>query len=79
MAADTARAEGGLTGYYRALEQAQLAPLWESLAALAPFEPKPQARPFAWSYPEVRAHLMEAGRAGPDWPAPPRGARPVRR
>ena len=62
MAADTARAEGGLTGYYRALQQAQLAPLWESLAALAPFEPKPQARPFAWSYPEIRAHLIEAGR-----------------
>ncbi len=52
----------GMTGYYRRLQGAHLAPLWESLAALAPFEPKPEARPYRWAYEEVRAHLMEAGR-----------------
>ncbi len=51
-----------MTGYYRRLDRAQLAPLWETLASLAPYEPAVQASPFAWSYPEVRDHLMEAGR-----------------
>lgn len=63
MAPDTATApRDGMTGYYQELAQAQLAPLWESLAALAPFEPRPQAQPFKWSYAEVRPRLMEAGR-----------------
>ncbi len=63
MAADSAdpAAAGDLAGYYRRLERAHLAPLWESLAALAPAQPSPRARPFQWSYAEVRPQLMEAG------------------
>ncbi len=63
--ADTAEAPttgAGMTGYYQRLEQAQLAPLWESLAALAPAEPAPRASPFKWAYDDARAHLLEAGR-----------------
>jgi len=52
----------GMAGYYRDLEAAHLAPLWESLAAMSPHEPKPRARPFRWTYAEVRTHLMQAGR-----------------
>jgi gentisate 1,2-dioxygenase len=51
----------GMTGYYRELERARLAPLWESLAALAPHEPSPRAVPFRWDWNEARAHLMRAG------------------
>jgi gentisate 1,2-dioxygenase len=51
----------GMAEYYQRLERAHLAPLWESLAALAPPEPRPQSKPFKWSYRDVRAHLMEAG------------------
>ena len=63
--ADSAEGPGraaGMTGFYQELERAALAPLWESLAALAPREPKPKARPHRWAYDEVRAHLLEAGR-----------------
>ena len=63
--ADTAAARKpakGMTGYYQALERARLAPLWESLAALAPVEPTAKAAPSKWAYEEVRAHLLEAGR-----------------
>jgi gentisate 1,2-dioxygenase len=63
--ADSAEASGtgaGMTGYYQRLEQAALAPLWESLAALAPREPAPRARPHHWAYGEARRHLLEAGR-----------------
>jgi gentisate 1,2-dioxygenase len=52
----------GMSEYYRRLERAHLAPLWESLASLSPFEPRTRALPFQWSYADVRAHLMEAGR-----------------
>ena len=64
MPPDSAEAASktGMTEYYRRLAKADLAPLWESLAALSPFEPKTRAAPFRWSYAEVRAHLMEAGR-----------------
>lgn len=55
-------APAGMAAYYRRLEAAHLAPLWESLAALAPAEPKTRAAPHLWAYAEVRAHLMEAGR-----------------
>ncbi len=63
MAADSAdpAAAGDLAGYYRRLERAHLAPLWESLAALAPAAPSPRAQPFQWSYAQVRPQLMEAG------------------
>ncbi len=55
-------ATSGMAGYYRQLEAAGLAPLWESLGALAPREPKLQARPHLWRYAEAREHLLEAGR-----------------
>jgi gentisate 1,2-dioxygenase len=55
-------APAGMAGYYQQLEAANLAPLWESLAALSPHEPRPRAAPFKWPYAEVRAHLMQAGR-----------------
>jgi gentisate 1,2-dioxygenase len=51
-----------MTGFYQALERACMAPLWESLAALAPPEPKPKARPHLWAYHEARAHLLQAGK-----------------
>ena len=51
-----------MTGYYRQLDQAALAPLWESLAGLAPREPAPKAQPHLWRYDEARGHLLEAGR-----------------
>ena len=63
--ADSAEGPGrsaGMSGYYQQLAQAGLAPLWESLAALAPREPAPQARPHVWAYDQTRAHLLEAGR-----------------
>ncbi len=63
--ADTAEVpakRAGMTGYYQALERARLAPLWESLAALAPPEPTARAAPSKWAFDEVRAHLLEAGR-----------------
>ena len=36
MGADSAETAHRMTGYYRQLDQAALAPLWESLAGLAP-------------------------------------------
>ena len=54
-------AAAGMTEYYRRLERANLAPLWESLASLSPFEPKTRALPFHWAYGDVRELLMEAG------------------
>jgi gentisate 1,2-dioxygenase len=57
-----AAAAPGMSEYYRRLERASLAPLWESLAALSPSEPRTRARPYRWAYADVRAHLMEAGR-----------------
>ncbi len=61
MPPPTPPAPAGMAGYYRELEAAHLAPLWESLAALSPHEPRPRAAPFKWAYAEVRAHLMRAG------------------
>ena len=63
--ADSAEVPGGsagMAGYYRRLEKAGLAPLWETLASLAPREPSPKARPHVWRYGEAREHLLEAGR-----------------
>ena len=51
-----------MTEYYRRLGRAHLAPLWESMASLAPYEPAAQAAPFKWDYANAREHLMEAGR-----------------
>ena len=60
--AETSGGTAGMAGYYRRLEQAGLAPLWESLSALAPREPAPRALPHVWRYGEAREHLLEAGR-----------------
>jgi gentisate 1,2-dioxygenase len=64
MAPDSAETSRlpGMAEYYQRLERAHLAPLWESLAALAPPEPRPQALPFQWRYDQARTHLLEAGR-----------------
>lgn len=51
----------GMTEYRRDLQGAALEPLWDSLAALAPREPQPQAVPFRWRYGEVRPALLQAG------------------
>ena len=51
-----------MAGYYGRLERAGLAPLWESLSALAPREPSPKALAHAWRYGEAREQLLEAGR-----------------
>lgn len=48
--------------YYQDLAQQSLAPLWVSLSRLVPVEPKPTARPFAWSFANVLPRLLEAGR-----------------
>ncbi len=50
-----------MSGYFEALQRDHLAPLWTSLAALVPAEPKPQALPHKWGWLPTRAHLMEAG------------------
>ena len=51
-----------MAGYYGRLERAGLAPLWESLSALAPREPSPKALAHVWRYGEAREQLLEAGR-----------------
>lgn len=50
-----------MAGYYRRLAEAHLAPLWESMSALAPFEPRPRAAPHLWPWAHARAHLLKAG------------------
>ncbi len=60
--ADVPGGAGGMAGYYGRLERAGLAPLWESLSALAPREPSPKAKAHAWRYGEARDQLLEAGR-----------------
>jgi len=47
--------------FYQQLQNAQLAPLWESLKGLVPSEPKPKAIPWKWDFSEVRRYLMQAG------------------
>ena len=60
LAHDAARPRS-MADYAARLKQAGLAPLWDSMAALAPFEPKAQAAPHLWPYEATRALLMEAG------------------
>ena len=50
-----------LADYAERLHVAGLAPLWESMAALAPFEPQVRAAPHVWRYGLTRALLMKAG------------------
>ncbi|QCX48109.1 gentisate 1,2-dioxygenase [Ralstonia pseudosolanacearum] len=47
--------------YYRQLGGMGLAPLWESLHALVPREPKPRIVPAHWQYGAIRPLVMQAG------------------
>ncbi len=49
------------SAYYRQLEARGLAPLWESLHALVPKTPRPQAVPAIWQYAKIRDFVMQAG------------------
>jgi len=46
---------------YEAMAPKGLLPLWESLHALVPREPHSRARPWRWSYDQVRGYLLRAG------------------
>ncbi|WP_233873274.1 gentisate 1,2-dioxygenase [Paraburkholderia adhaesiva] len=48
--------------YYGEIAKRNLAPLWESLHALVPKEPRPQIVPAHWKYAELRELVMESGR-----------------
>ncbi|AHE52974.1 gentisate 1,2-dioxygenase [Sphingomonas sanxanigenens DSM 19645 = NX02] len=50
-----------LDALYAAMKPKGLLPLWESLHALVLPEPRSPARPWRWSYEEVRDYLMRAG------------------
>jgi gentisate 1,2-dioxygenase len=50
-----------LADYAERLRKAGLAPLWESMAALSPFEPEAKAAPHVWRCEATRALLMQAG------------------
>ncbi|MBU0774681.1 MAG: cupin domain-containing protein, partial [Alphaproteobacteria bacterium] len=50
-----------LEALYAAMAPKGLLPLWESLHALVLAEPQSPAKPWRWSYDEVRDHLMRAG------------------
>ncbi|MGO4329590.1 gentisate 1,2-dioxygenase [Cupriavidus sp. 2TAF22] len=47
--------------YYDRIGRNQMTPLWESLHALVPPQPRPQAQPAIWKYAEVRPLVMQAG------------------
>ncbi|ATJ86124.1 gentisate 1,2-dioxygenase [Ralstonia solanacearum] len=47
--------------YYSQLGGMGLAPLWESLHALVPREPKPRIVPALWQYEAIRPLVMQAG------------------
>ncbi|MGO4810427.1 gentisate 1,2-dioxygenase [Cupriavidus sp. 2MCAB6] len=49
------------SAYYGRIGRNHLAPLWESLHALVPREPRPQAQPAIWKYAEIRPLVMQAG------------------
>jgi gentisate 1,2-dioxygenase len=47
--------------FYREIDQAGVAPLWEVLHALLPSEPRTPCVPAIWRYEQLRPWLMEAG------------------
>ena len=47
--------------YYRRIAPQQLTPLWESMAALVPEQPRSPAVPHLWRYDDLRPALMESG------------------
>lgn len=48
--------------FYDRIDQQNLTPLWEVLGDLVIPQPKSPCVPALWKYPQVREHLMEAGR-----------------
>ncbi len=47
--------------YYERIGHSHMTPLWESLHALVPREPRPQIVPAIWKYEQVRPLVMQAG------------------
>ena len=47
--------------YYAQIARSGMSPLWESLHALVPKSPRPQALPAIWKYAQVRELVMQAG------------------
>ena len=52
---------GDRAAYYSRIAQSAMTPLWESLHALVPRQPRPQCVPAHWSYAAIRPLVMEAG------------------
>ncbi|MBB5374412.1 gentisate 1,2-dioxygenase [Acidocella aromatica] len=52
----------GREAYYGKITERNLSPLWESLHALVPNAPRPQAVATIWKYAELRDLIMESGR-----------------
>ncbi|MEM7068890.1 MAG: cupin domain-containing protein [Pseudomonadota bacterium] len=44
------------------LTDSSVSPLWDVMANLVTESPKPNSVPHCWNYPELRAHLMRAGK-----------------
>ena len=49
--------------FYRRMDGANLAPLWEVLHALVPPQPQSPCKPGYWNYKAIRPFIMEAGHA----------------
>ncbi|MDM0005447.1 gentisate 1,2-dioxygenase [Variovorax sp. J22G73] len=47
--------------YYARIGQQNMAPLWESLHALVPKQPRPKAVAALWKYADIRSLVMQAG------------------
>ncbi|CAD6558257.1 Gentisate 1,2-dioxygenase [Paraburkholderia hiiakae] len=47
--------------YYTQIARSGMSPLWESLHALVPKSPRPQALPAIWKYAQLRELVMQAG------------------
>ncbi|WP_369856762.1 cupin domain-containing protein [Candidatus Thalassolituus haligoni] len=47
--------------FYQELDPVSLAPLWEVMKGLVPFEPTNKAVPYAWHYEQMRPLLMKSG------------------
>lgn len=47
--------------YYAHIDGSHLTPLWESLHALVPPQPRPQAVPAIWKYRDIRPLVYQAG------------------
>lgn len=52
---------GERKAYYEQISRLNLTPLWESLHALVPREPKSPCVPAIWRYRDIRPHLMRSG------------------